>query len=72
MGISTTAPKHWIFQAVISWMKTVLESTKLAQCLLGALRNEPPQEYVLSETLLEAQQITKHPPQIFFVLFPCS
>lgn len=72
MSISTAAPKHWLFQTVISWMKTVLESTKSAQGLLGTLRNEPSLEYVLSEILPEVQQITKHPPQTFFVLFPCS
>lgn len=66
MGISTAAPKHWILQTVISWMKTVLESTKSAQWLLGTLRNEPSLEFVLSEILLELQQITKHPPQTFF------
>lgn len=72
MGISAAAPKHWIFQTVISWMKTVLESKKSAEWLLETLRNEPPLEYVLSEILLVVQQIAKHPPQTFFVLFPCS
>lgn len=70
MSISTAAPKHWIFQAVISWMKTVLESTKSAQGLLGTLRNEPSLEYVLSEILPEVQQITNILLRHFLFCFP--
>lgn len=39
MGISTAAPKLWIFQTVIRWMKRVLGNTHTVQSLLGTLRN---------------------------------
>jgi len=39
MGVSTAAPKCWIYQTVISWMKTAYRNTKTVWCLLGTFKN---------------------------------